>query len=163
MNQSQPWDFIESSLVDEFLDGGGGIRTHEPLRDGITYFHLESCAFDRASLPLLDNARAYLPYFRVTSSINLYLFIYLCIWDANQSLECNNRFVITSGPWSHFLLIPKVKVIVTALIRLRVDISCRSLKSSLNFVRNVIQKRFMKLEKRRLLELDLFVLIVDNR
>jgi hypothetical protein len=68
-----------------------------------------------------------------------------------------------SGPWSDFLLIPKVKVIVTALIRLRVDISCRSLKSSLNFVRNVIQKPFMKLEKRRLLELDSFVLIVDNR
>ena len=49
--------------------GGGGIRTHEPLRDGITHlaffylqvlreeicphaYDLESCAFDQASLPL---------------------------------------------------------------------------------------------------------------
>jgi hypothetical protein len=80
MNQSQPWDFIESSLVDEFLNGGGGIRTHEPLRDGITYFHLESCAFDRASLPLLDNARAYLPIFQgyvVHHSLFVYLSMYL--------------------------------------------------------------------------------------
>ena len=46
--------------------GGGGIRTHEPLRDGITHdfylvkgdyphsSYLESCAFDQASLLLLS-------------------------------------------------------------------------------------------------------------
>lgn len=61
-----------------FLNGGGGIRTHEPLRDGITYFHLESCAFDLASLPLLDNARAYLPLFQGYVAISLcirYLYV----------------------------------------------------------------------------------------
>jgi hypothetical protein len=42
-------------------NGGSGIRTHEPLRDGIAhckgffevYLYLESCAFDQASLSLL--------------------------------------------------------------------------------------------------------------
>ena len=54
-------DYVAKSLSRVFpncaLNGGGGIRTHEPLRDGITYFDLESCAFDQASLPLLDNSR----------------------------------------------------------------------------------------------------------
>lgn len=62
---------IESTLIrihtsPHYYPGGDGIRTHEPLKDGIThvdlpthvfyitYLDLESCAFDRASLPLHD-------------------------------------------------------------------------------------------------------------
>jgi hypothetical protein len=78
------------------FNGGGGIRTHEPLRDGIAYFHLESSAFDRASLPLLDKARAYLPIFQ-GYVLHQSLFMYLSIRDANQSLECDSRFVMING------------------------------------------------------------------
>jgi hypothetical protein len=67
--------------------GGGGIRTHEPLRDGITHlafffiflcmlreemvprtFDLESCAFDQASLPLRLPVLPVKPYFIVAAS-----------------------------------------------------------------------------------------------
>ena len=64
--------------------GGGGIRTHEPLRDGITHFaffspyvlreemvsrtsDLESCAFDQASLPLHSLVLPVKPYFIVAA------------------------------------------------------------------------------------------------
>ena len=66
--------------------GGGGIRTHEPLRDGITHLafflflcvlreemvpcisDLESCAFDRASLPLHSLVLPVKPYFIVAAN-----------------------------------------------------------------------------------------------
>jgi hypothetical protein len=66
-------------------DGGGGIRTHEPLRDGITHLafslatcvarrndamdipDLESCAFDQASLPLRSLVLPVKPYFIVAA------------------------------------------------------------------------------------------------
>jgi DNA-directed RNA polymerase subunit RPC12/RpoP len=65
--------------------GGGGIRTHEPLRDGITHLSffslyvlreemvprtsdLESCAFDQASLPLRSLVLPVKPYFIVAAS-----------------------------------------------------------------------------------------------
>ena len=65
--------------------GGGGIRTHEPLRDGITHLaffiapyvlreemvpqisDLESCAFDQASLPLRSFVLPVKPYFIVAA------------------------------------------------------------------------------------------------
>jgi hypothetical protein len=64
--------------------GGGGIRTHEPLRDGITHLvltigvtrtndsvprkhDLESCAFDQASLPLHAGEVSVEPYFIVAA------------------------------------------------------------------------------------------------
>jgi hypothetical protein len=65
--------------------GGSGIRTHEPLRDGITHLafflstrvarrkvvpqtsDLESCAFDQASLPLRLLVLPVKPYFIVAA------------------------------------------------------------------------------------------------